>query len=434
MADKQNVYAIFGLRKGASDEEIKQAYVELIRKYDPEKHTDRFMVIQTAYEKLRHPERKAREDILIYNFIRGKFLFAEEERAREDAETLKNQMEEAQKAYQADTSQDGAKQAYIQARMRHSFRMVEKRLWNEALQDWKAILDMDPSFQRAKSNMLYSLITLGYSYAEHELHAEALDLWEKAARINPDNTDLIHNLAICCERAGQREKAQKYWNEVLRRWQALLDKDPENRYTRYLLVEARRHLGELSENADATGGPVEKKTPRSIEDYKEILKLNPDDFEALYKMAMALYKEHRWKEAIEAWQSLLKKFPKNIEALNLMGWSLLNAGRIEQAFQTWNRSLAIDPKNHSTSEAIIKARMSVGRAFRKRGMYTQSLVHFKALLRFTPKSSEVYMEIGETYMLKGDKRSAAQAFKQVISLDPKNREARQRLSDMKLRV
>jgi cytochrome c-type biogenesis protein CcmH/NrfG len=78
--------------------------------------------------------------------------------------------------------------------------------------------------------------------------------------------------------------------------------------------------------------------------------------------------------------------------------------------------------------------MSVGRAFRNRGMHTQSLVHFKALLRFTPKSSEVFMEIGETYMLKGDKRSAAQAFSMVLQLDPKNRDARQRLSDMKLRT
>jgi len=78
--------------------------------------------------------------------------------------------------------------------------------------------------------------------------------------------------------------------------------------------------------------------------------------------------------------------------------------------------------------------MSVGRAFRNRGMYTQALVHFKALIRYTPNSAEVYMEIGETYLLKGDKRSAAQSFTMAMQLDPKNREAKQRLSDMKLRA
>jgi hypothetical protein len=37
-------------------------------------------------------------------------------------------------------------------------------------------------------------------------------------------------------------------------------------------------------------------------------------------------------------------------------------------------------------------------------------------------------------MMKGDKRSAAQAFYTVLNLDPKNRDAKQRLSEMKLRV
>ena len=75
----------------------------------------------------------------------------------------------------------------------------------------------------------------------------------------------------------------------------------------------------------------------------------------------------------------------------------------------------------STRESIIKARMSIGKLFRKKGLHTQSLVHFKALLKYTPNSSEVYMEIGQTYMLKGDKRSAALAFERVTQLDPKNR-------------
>ena len=41
----QNPYAVLALRKGAEEEQIKKAYVELVRKFDPERHPNRFMVI-----------------------------------------------------------------------------------------------------------------------------------------------------------------------------------------------------------------------------------------------------------------------------------------------------------------------------------------------------------------------------------------------------
>lgn len=425
--ENQNAYSVLGLRKGTSEKEVKDAYVALIKKFDPEKHTDRFMLIQASYETLRHPGKRAREDILAFNFVRGRFLFTEEEKSSEPDAALNQEILK----YRDNLARNGAnpelRTAYTKALMQRTFKKVTKRLWAEAIEDWQAVLQVDAAHQRAKNNILYSYLTLGYSYADHGLYEEAIELWEKAAQMNPDDEHLIHNLAIACEMAGKTEESKRYWAETLRRWQAKLDSDPDDEYTRGLIVEVRRHHGGQAGEEGRTG-------PASIEEYREILKINPDDFEAQYKIATAVYEEHKWPEAIEAWSNLLKKHPKNIEALNMLGWSLLNAGQIEQAFQIWQRSLAIDPKNHSTQEAIIKARMSVGRAFRNRGMHTQSLVHFKALLRFTPKSSEVFMEIGETYMLKGDKRSAAQAFSMVLQLDPKNRDAKQRLSDMKLRT
>jgi tetratricopeptide (TPR) repeat protein len=425
--ENQNVYSILGLRKGATDEEIKNAYVDLIKKFDPEKHTDRFMVIQASYEKLRHPEKRAREDILVFNFIRGRFLFTEEEKTQESDSAVNSQVDELKRRREAAPDDSATRAELVLALMRRSFKKVTKRLWAEAVEDWQQILEADPTHQRAKNNILYSYITLGYSYADHGLYDEALDLWEKAAQMNPDNEPLIHNLAICSELSGKPDKSKRYWLETIRRWQAKLDFDPDDVYTRTLIVETRRHHGGQALDSGERG-------PASIEEYREILKINPDDFEAQYKIATALYEEQNWIEAIDAWRKILGKYPKNIEALNMMGWSLLNAGKIEEAFQIWGRSQAIDPKNHSTSEAIIKARMSMGRAFRNRGMYTQSLVHFKALMRFASQSAEVYMEIGETYMLKGDKRSAAQAFNQAMILDPKNRMAKQRLSELKLRT
>ncbi|MBN1867991.1 tetratricopeptide repeat protein [Candidatus Sumerlaeota bacterium] len=424
----QNPYSVLGLRKGVSEDELKQAYVELVKKFDPEKHTDHFMVIQHAYETLRDPSKRAREDILIPNHVRGRFLFLGEEQMRVPDAQINARILDAEKAFRAAEDNPQSRDEYVKSLMTRSYIKVSRKLWAEAIDDWKTVLNIDSTHQRAKNNILYALITLGYSYAEHDLNNEALELWERAVQMNPDRIELLHNMAIVCERVEKTDQAQRYWQESLRRWQGQLDRDPDNAYLRNLIIEVHRHLG------GQTAQPGVKDAPKSINEYKEILKINPNDFEAQYRIATTLYEEQKWEEATRSLDQISRKYPKNIEVLNMLGWALINSGHPEQAFQIWNRSLSIDPKNTNTREAIIKARMSMGKVFRSRGMHTQSLVNFKALLRFIPRSPEVYMEIGQTYMYKGDKRSAAQAFDMVLKLDPKNRAAKQYLSDMKLRT
>lgn len=426
--ETKNSYSAMGLRKGASEEEVKKAYVDLVKRFDPEKHTDRFMVIQSSYEVLRDPAKRAHEDILIFNPIKGRFLFTAEEQTNEPDVVVNQKVKELEQAVGKNANDYESRNNFMHALMMRSFKKVRKRLWAEAIEDWEKVLEADPTHQRAKNNLLYSLIQLGCSYADHGLDNEALELWGKALHMNPDDENLIHNLAIASEQAGKTEQAKKYWGETLKRWQAKIDRDPDDTYTKNCIIEVRRHHGGQPLEIERESGAV------SIEEYREILKLNPDDFDAQYKISTSYMEEHSWPEAIAALKKLLVKFPKNIEVLNLLGWAFLNSGHIGESFQTWNRSLAIDPKNYSTREAMIKGRMSMGRAFRNKGMHTQALVHFKALIRFTPKSPEVHMEIGQTYMLKGDKRSAAMAFRKVLSLDPKNKMAKQSLSDMKLRV
>ncbi len=421
----QNAYSVLGLRKGASEEDIKQAYVELVKKFDPEKHTDKFMVIQAAYESLRDPRKRAKEDFLVLNYIAGRFLFTEDERTEDADETVDQRVQESETQYAAAPTDTEARGRYIKSLMQRSFKKVGKRQWAKAIEDWKRVLECDAAHPRAKNNLLFSYITLGYSYADHNLMVEAIELWEKALHMNADDDQLIHNLAIACEKAGRMEQAKRYWSEVLKRWQARLDADSDDLYTRNCIIEVRRHHGgQIGEEGQG---------PSSIEEFEEILKINPNDFEAQYKIASVLMEQKKWAEASVMLHKIIEQYPRNIEVLNLLGWANINSGHIEEAFRIWNHSLALDPKNYSTREAIIKGRMSMGRVFRNKGMLTQSLVHFKALLRFMPNSAEVHMEIGETYLAKGDKRSAALAFNKVMELDPKNKTARQRLSAMKLR-
>jgi len=426
---EHSAYAILGLRKGATDQDIKKAFVELVKKYDPEKHTDRFMVIQGAYNKLRDPKKRAKEDIHTYNSVMGDFLFLSEERVPDGDGPSDSEIARARDQWRGSAGDPASRDGMLRMLMRRSFVSVAKKLWSEAIKDWVEVQQMDPSHVRARHNLTFAYMTLGLSYAHHGLEEEALDLWEKALTMNPDNAELIHNLALACEKASQPEKAARYWAEAVSRWKKSLDKDPDNEYLKECIIEAHRyHGGSLT----APTSTVEEKS-QAVNRFREVLKLRPDDFDAQFQIASSLVQEGKYQEAVEELDRLSKKHPKNVEVLNLQGSAYLNAGLVDQAFNMWNRSMSIDPKNAATREVVVRAHLALGKQYRQKGMFTPALVHLKKLLRYLPQSAEVYMEIGATYDMKGDVRSAQQAYAQVIAIDPKNKLARKALNDLKMR-
>ncbi len=68
MAEKRDYYEVLGLSKGASEEELKQAFRKLSRKYHPDfnpgdkEAEEKFKEVNEAYEVLSDPDKKARYD------------------------------------------------------------------------------------------------------------------------------------------------------------------------------------------------------------------------------------------------------------------------------------------------------------------------------------------------------------------------------------
>ena len=171
----------------------------------------------------------------------------------------------------------------------------------------------------------------------------------------------------------------------------------------------------------------------AINEYREILKINPNDFDAQFQIASTLMEEQKWEEAVQELKKIHQSHKKNVEVMNLLGWALLNSGQVDNAFAIWKKALVIDPSNSSTKDNLVKAHLSLGKKLRENGLYTPALVHFKALLKYLPRSAEVHFEIGSTYSMKGDIHSAMREFNITLRLDPKNKLAKKAISALKLR-
>lgn len=59
----EDPYAVLGLDRTATDEEIKQAYFAQVRLHPPEREPQAFKRIRAAYDRLRDPEKRPEADM-----------------------------------------------------------------------------------------------------------------------------------------------------------------------------------------------------------------------------------------------------------------------------------------------------------------------------------------------------------------------------------
>ncbi|MDI6782552.1 MAG: tetratricopeptide repeat protein [bacterium] len=428
--DKTTAYQILEIPKEATDDEIKHAYIQLVKKHPPEIEPDKFIQIRKAYENLKDPVKRAREDLFTFNFVHDQFHFDDTvkqplpiNRINDDITALSMQLESF-----ADDPE--TKHQLILAYSRRAFGLVHKKLWAEAIRDWEHILSLDTTNEDIQHNLFYGYSTLGYYYALHERFQEAINFWQKANVLKPNIKPLYHNLAIAYDKIGDKEHAENYWRETLKRWELNLRKESTDEYLKTCIVELHKYFGGklLSGSGDKKAGIEE-----AISEYREVLKIAPDNFHAQLQITTAYMQEGKWTEAIKELSSMLRIHKDNLEVLNMLGWAYLNSGKVDESFAVWNRGLAIDSKNQIAKDNIIRGHLTVGKKLRERGLFNSALVHFKSVLKYLPSKPEVHLEIGNTYAMKGDYRSAVACWQTVLQLDPKNKIAKKAIAETRFR-
>lgn len=427
MAD-QNAYAVLGIRKGSTEQQIRIAHNELVKKYTPEGSPERFTLIQKAYERLLDEETRAKEDAFTFNEMPGTFDWAEDERAEEDEDAIAERIRNLQKQIDSGNDDPQIRQQLVRELQHLSFQHAHKKQWTEAIGNWVTLLKIDGGHQRAKNNLTSAYRNLGYYYAMHDLMEDAMRMWENVLKMDPDSTETVHNLALAADKLGDSQKSQRYWNETIKRWKEQLDQDPGNVYLQQCLVEVHRHHGGRALERVQTPETKEQ----AIDSYRSVLRLDPNDYDAQYNLAIALMEERNFEEAIQILRKLQSENPRNMDIVNQLGWGYLNSGKFELAFTTWRRAMVTDPNNYGIKDSVMRARMAVGRKMKESGHFTQALVHFKELIKLMPDAWEVYLEIADTMLRKGDRRSALAAFQKVLEMDPKNKQAKRGISDIRM--
>jgi len=434
--NRENPYEKLGVRKWATESEVKMAYIRMVKRYNPEAFPDEFILVRQAYERLRTPDRRAKVDILVFNELRGGIGYKDVERSTESLVKLNRQIQEYERAGNGAPLVGETRHQWLQLRRQRSLGYAEKGMWRDALKEWEEIQGLDRADRETRRNLVVGHARLAYQLAVRERFPEAVEHWDKALQFAPDTVELVHNLAIAATRTGNESREKELWGRTLALWNVRLKKDPENTYLKGLIVATHMYfggelLGAEKATAQARAGVSRPSAALKPEERPEgtaatgpsTIPSGPfDSFTANKELGLACVDRKNWDAAIQAFQKCLAEKPDNMEVQNYLGWALLNSGDVDTAFRVWNKALKTDPSNKETRDNLVRGHLKVAKHLEKQRVWGPALVHLKSVLALDAKNPEVYARLGNVYFNRGDTMSAIEHWQKTLELDPKNRE------------
>jgi len=188
---------------------------------------------------------------------------------------------------------------------------------------------------------------------DREKYKESLAPYSKALAQNPDNSDLLIEVARVTGWSGDNQKSAELYGKVLtvapgRRNDVILPLG-------WQLLWANR-------------------AQESVPYFKEYLDGHPDDAGANLGMARALAAQKKPDEALGYYQKAIERDPSSIDAYYGLAWVYLDLYRFDDAEVTYEKILSLNPKDPRP------ARAGIARCHNLAGLHRQAAGEYSALL------------------------------------------------------
>lgn len=167
--------------------------------------------------------------------------------------------------------------------------------------------------------------SLAYAFSKAELYDDAIEFYQKAIAINPDN----EWTAIVCQALGAIYGEIKGNIEAaIATYQAGIILDPNN-------YELHISLGDIH--------MAEYDLDKAIRAYCDAILLNPDDYRGYFKAGTALWEKDYIEEALVAYHKAVELNPENAYAQNNLGILYLDGlGDAEEALEYFEEAIALN--------------------------------------------------------------------------------------------
>lgn len=288
--------------------------------------------------------------------------------------------------------------------------------------------DADKLFQEAiKKHPDNTEIKLAsVEFAAKQSRDNAVSMLSKYVQLEPDNYRLRSTLARLYAASREMDKA-------VATYQHTIDKDvhgdgidARNRVIEIRLAEGNRPMAENllrdvlklePENADALLiraklALVDNKADAAIVDLRSILKNSSDSTQALMLLATAQERQENTALALDSYKKILEKSPKYVPALIGAARLELTANNLDKAQKSLEQTLTFDPDNQEASRLLVEL-------YSKKQQWPQALeICERLILKNSSSPLGVYLK-GLIQFHKNEFATALQSFKNAAQKEPR---------------
>jgi tetratricopeptide (TPR) repeat protein len=241
-----------------------------------------------------------------------------------------------------------------------------------------------------KDDILYHI---GSAYIQASEIKMAINYFEQALQLNPENEMALYDLGFFSDQEGEYEKSIDYYNRYL-------DIDPFN-------FSIWFNLG-ISYNK---AGNFEK----AIEAYEFAQVLNGEFDQSLFNIGNAYANSGKYREAIAKYTEYLEFDPDNDDGWCYIGECYLNLDEHTQAEYYYQKAIKLNKENDS-------AWFGVGLVMWVEKKWTESIIFIKKALEIDNSNSEYWVTLAKVYNDCNRPKDAEDALAKAAELEADNTE------------
>ncbi len=222
------------------------------------------------------------------------------------------------------------------------------------------------------SSNLQQYLTLGWELYEAGEYEAALQQFQEASRLAPDQAEPHFQIGQTYEQLGQTDAALSAYNKAMQ-----LDPNNVNAYLaaagiyqkikdekseRAVLHRASMTSSDSAGREMALGwlAAIEQNQQKALEHYRNAAELDPDNTWVAAAMGRSLLHLRRDSEAREAFLRATAQLPNRYEDLYFLGFAEYRLRNFRAAEAAWKTAVAIDPNNDKAYRALAALKLRTG--------------------------------------------------------------------------
>jgi tetratricopeptide (TPR) repeat protein len=229
-------------------------------------------------------------------------------------------------------------------------------------------------------------------------HWSACERLRTAARLSPDNLQVLTELAAMLRDLDRPEEAASLYQQVLGR-------NPDQ-------VQAHMGLGWIARARGDDNTALAHFTV-AHEHLRGAAATDPVNLQILTQLAAALRGMNRSEDATAVYQQILLIEPKHVQSHMAMGWMARDDGDDEAALAHFKAGAESDPIDSQVQNSLGKLYLQMGRS-------EEAELIFRRIAKQAPNHTQTRASLGALARKKNDWSGAIEEFRAALESDPKN--------------